>query len=130
MRPAPAAALIGFLAAIAIIAPSSGRAQPEALDVQELLGDCEGAMSGRGSGYDAGFCLGVISGVGSMLSINCEAIRRGLSGPDLPASSPASTVGAATQAFINWARDNPQKWGEDHTTGAILALLEAFPCSE
>ena len=40
----------------------------------------------------------------------------------------APSVGAGSQAFVNWADANPEKWGFEFADGLILATSEAFPC--
>lgn len=63
-----------------------------------------------------------------MLAYNCSSKAEGY-WPLYRAEVPYS-LGAAIQAYINWARSNPHLWGEQSQDGVILALMEAFPCAE
>lgn len=100
-------------------------AEPYDDSVQRGLAECRSAADG-GFSYEAGRCIGVASGVGSMLAVNCYSIGDGYS-PSLKATAPPST-GAAVQAFINWAEDHPERWGDLFAFGMARALVEAFPC--
>jgi hypothetical protein len=45
------------------------------------------------------------------------------------ANTAGVTYGAAVQAFLNWAKDNPAKWGSVPEIGVITAIQETFPCN-
>jgi Rap1a immunity proteins len=38
------------------------------------------------------------------------------------------TVGAAAQAFKNWAQKHPEYWSQVRYLGVLLALQETWPC--
>lgn len=89
------------------------------LEAGETLSDAEIATAVR--------CVAFIRGVGGVLAYNCSSREEGYF-PLYAAEQPPS-LGAAIQAYVNWARSNPEFWGEDAQDGAILALMETFPCS-
>jgi hypothetical protein len=74
----------------------------------------------------AAICTALIRGIGGVLAYNCSSREEGYL-PLYAAEKPAS-LGAAIQAYINWAKANPDFWGEDAQDGVILALMETFPC--
>ena len=93
--------------------------------VQELLRDCEAVGTQR-----ATYCLGLVSGIGWILRLNCDSREVGWKPNPMLSAGGAPTLGAAKQAFMNWARANPQEWSTDAVAGVVLALREAFPCQE
>ena len=107
-------------------------ASQEALSwtVQQVLYSCEsaGTATSYEDVFETGSCLGLVRGVGQMLAYNCSSLENGYH-PLFIAEAPHS-LGAAVQAFTNWARANPDAWGEDATDGIILALMQAFPCTK
>lgn len=78
----------------------------------------------------AGYCSGFIAGVWYMMSINCinEDFREALS-PDFQAGY-VSSPRARVQAFLNWAEDHPEAWGEPMFFGVVNSLSSTFPCEE
>jgi hypothetical protein len=103
---------------------TSSFAQDPAQDVQTMLNDCE---SDKAFGYAA--CLGTVRGTSAVMQLNCSLYRDGAGTVTaLAADSSEATYGAMVQAFINWARANPAKWGTRGEVGIITALRETFPC--
>ena len=93
--------------------------------VQSLLSDCE-APSGS---FDSAYCLGVIQGTRNVMGVLCYEIQQGNAGNSaLAADVSYITLGAARQAFTNWAKDNPQQWDIHGNLGVIMALRNTFPC--
>jgi hypothetical protein len=78
--------------------------------------------------FYGGYCLGVIQGWHWDLAMNCILER------DNPLRSKAAVHGvsliALTQAFINYAKDNPQDWNDLAFGGLTLAFKKYFPCKD
>lgn len=124
-----------FVFAALLAAPASVGAQAiDRWSVQGTLRSCE-ALSRLEAGERlsdaelaaAGECGAFMRGVGTVLVYGCTSKEEGYF-PLYVADAPPST-GAAVQAYINWARANPALWGESAVDGIILALMEAFPCT-
>ena len=103
-------------------------AHAQALTVEEMLPHCETALGEGRKHVMNGWCMGTIEGLGVIMTINCA--EGGVKG-NLPyslsmQSFPSVTAGA--QAFVNWARSNPTRWGERFSFGAAMALSETWPC--
>ena len=116
-----------------ILAGAAASQQPGDWSVQRLLFACEAAATPRSINsaddqYEAALCMGSVRGVGVMLAYNCSSKEEGYL-PLYQADVPPS-LGAAIQAYVNWARENPDMWGEQSQDGIILALMETFPCNE
>jgi len=117
---------------VALIGLGTAESQAEII-VQDMLPGCNAAATMDQSAdnktfNDASFCLGLMLGTMQLMSFNCSAIEAGFSTPpQLRAEMPPST-GAAAQAFVNWAKENPQAWDNHFVSGAIHAIREAFPC--
>lgn len=102
--------------------------------VQAMLYACEDAqaiVAGKSDRsfraiHDAGRCLGFMRGLGVMLAYNCSSKEMGYS-PFYQAAVPPA-LGAVIQAYVNWARANPEMWGEQAQDGALLAIMDTFPC--
>lgn len=90
--------------------------------VQELLDDCESP------GLAEMFCLGVVAGASAVLGANCAAAVADGGATNHFRAEHVGTFGAGQQAFINWARANPARWGQPGVFGMILALEQTFPC--
>ena len=74
--------------------------------------------------FNAGICLGKIEAMMVALYFNCE---RGVIGTRSNALTTSTSV-AVRQAFLNYARDNPQTWEEPSYLGMSKAMAEYFPC--
>lgn len=116
-----------------LMAAQSSTVTAKPLSVGEALLGCEMALSGRiqanPTGDDALYCIGVAEGVLITMDLNCDAAEAGFAVPhSLAAELPPST-GAAIQALLNWARENPARWGDGLPSGFVTILPEAFPCS-
>ena len=75
--------------------------------------------------FSAGLCLGRIEAIMIALYFNCEGGGIGYGSNALK----TSTSVAVRQAFLNYARDNPQTWEEPSYLGMSKAMAEYFPCS-
>ena len=74
--------------------------------------------------FSAGLCLGKIEAMMVGLHFNCEGGGIGYASNALE----TSTSIAVRQAFLNYARDNPQTWEEPSYLGMSKAMAEYFPC--
>ena len=74
--------------------------------------------------FNAGLCLGKIEAMMVGLHFNCEGGGIGYASNALE----TSTSIAVRQAFLNYARDNPQTWEEPSYLGMSKAMAEYFPC--
>ena len=73
--------------------------------------------------YKAGRCGGYIEAMMVTLHFNCtrgDSVRSNA----LTVTSPTALV----QAFVNYARDNPQEWQDPSYFGIGRAAAEYFPC--
>ena len=103
--------------------------QSSATSVQEGRNGCllvENSKPGMSDQqlFSLGVCIGVAEGLVTLLVYNCTLGADGL----IPRTSPPPSIGAAIRNFINWADDNPERWGEDFADGLIIATMETFPC--
>lgn len=120
-----------IMLSVALIGLGTTAAQSQT--VQEMLPGCS-AGAGMDNSVndktynDAQYCLGVMLGTMQLMSFNCSANEAGFSTPPLLQAEMPPNTGAAAQAFVNWARENPQAWGDLFISGAILAIRDAFPC--
>lgn len=90
-------------------------------DVQEMLGYCE---EEKGSNFLSGLCLGRLQGITTVMNYNCQNGGP----PHLSANTDGVSFGAFQQAFLNWARDNPQQWSIPWSHGLMVSIGETFPC--
>ena len=76
--------------------------------------------------FGAGYCLGMIEAWQSNLGTNClfgyedNVLRQ--------ADVKYASLSALTQAFVNYARNNPQDWQTAHVVGLSRAFQQYFPC--
>lgn len=76
--------------------------------------------------FRAGYCLGMIEALQFNLGTNClfgyeDKILR-------QADVKYRSLSALAQAFVNYARDNPQDWQLTGVAGMTKAFEEYFPC--
>lgn len=121
---------------LAILAAPAAWARHEAQhppSVEEMVRPCEAALSGETTGDPemdefAAYCFGVAHGVSVVMIHNCSYAGSS----SLPAQGLASAMApsstAAVQAWVNWARANPAKWGDDFSWSFLPVMEEAFPC--
>jgi hypothetical protein len=95
--------------------------------VQHMLPFCERAVS-QSLDHDSLECLNTLIGVSDMGGLNCAARQNGDQAPAWLSHGDGSTYGAQIQAFINWARANPQSWNLNATAGMAIALSLTFRC--
>jgi Rap1a immunity proteins len=108
----------------------NNRAEAVDMDtVQALYGWCN-------DDREKDICLGYISGVYDTMRLVGAA-----STTEFPGSiavrnamglcpNNSTTYGAAMQVFKNWAERHPEMWSESRGFGVMLALHEAWPCTE
>jgi hypothetical protein len=90
--------------------------------VQELYEDCTAADE-----TSQLVCLHYISGVGDMMAYNANE-KTSTAMACFPAERGKLGVGAAVQAFKNYAAQHPEFWGTPAVFAVIEALREAWPC--
>jgi hypothetical protein len=105
--------------------------------VRELLRDCELTLDVERSGISdtsdteeaisVTRCVSLVKGVTSILSYSCWSFSEGFS--PMFAAEPPPTVEASIQAFVNYARANPDIWLESNVDGVMGAMMTTFPCS-
>ena len=78
--------------------------------------------------FYGGYCMGVIQGWRWDLAMNCmfEPANPLISRADVRDVS----LLALAQAFINYAKENPQDWDMPHLGGLTKAFEKYFPCTE
>lgn len=106
-----------------------------AASTSEVLPKCEAALNLRNANeqdlVDASYCFGMIQGVAQIAGMNCEIAKVAGLKPiaALSHSAPHNTsLGALVQIYVNWARANPEKWGEPAPIGIATSLGEVFKC--
>ena len=98
----------------------------------ELYAACltlEGKQNANLSGselFNAGFCLGAIEARSMELRMRCMFEPDAM--PMLRSRAADQPVPAQVQAFINYARNNPQEWGDPLLGGLAKAFFKYFPC--
>ncbi|WP_417699852.1 Rap1a/Tai family immunity protein [Pseudophaeobacter sp.] len=111
---------IGLLAA----SPSMSAA----LSTGEAYNACQLAAAQNWERGSSSLCLGLIIGVSGMAMMNCQTARSGAAPSDILSAEGGHSYAATTQAFLNWARDNPQNWEWPAANGVAVALSRTFPC--
>jgi hypothetical protein len=102
--------------------------------VRELLRDCELTLDVERSGISdteeaisVTRCVSLVKGVTSILSYSCWSFSEGFS--PMFAAEPPPTIEASIQAFVNYARANPDIWMQSNVDGVLGAMMTTFPCS-
>lgn len=73
-------------------------------------------------------CVGLLSGVAYMMSLNCEVGPQSDPIVRMLSMSGPRTEGALFQTFLNWANANPSRWGERMEVALPVPLAAEFPC--
>jgi len=76
--------------------------------------------------FNAGFCLGSIHARAHELRWRCWFEPNASN--DLRSNAADASVEAQVQAFINYARNNPQEWKVALVSGLAAAFTTYFPC--
>ena len=76
--------------------------------------------------FNAGYCLGAIHARAHELLMRCMFEPDAM--PMLRSRAADQPVPAQVQAFINYARNNPQEWGDPLLAGLAKAFFKYFPC--
>lgn len=106
-------------------------AQSNTLTVQELLDSCEHALGlgeGRTPVRPGWYCVGLVDGVVVGLNLHCQSKSYGNAPEQSLLIGDVPSTGAAMQAFVNWARNNPGQWDMSPNFAMMTALTSAFPC--
>ncbi len=134
----PGVMLVAIVLPLVLSFPSISKAQAglEDFSVRTMLRSCEVAIDFAKSGdlteataeeaLLIGTCFGMARGVGSMLAYACSSKEEGYL-PLYAAGVPHSNE-ALVQAFVNWARENPDMWQEDASDGLLLSTMITWPC--
>ena len=76
--------------------------------------------------FNAGFCMGSIHARVSELGMRCIFEPNASDG--VRSEAVDQSKAAQVQAFINYARNNPQEWGMPLLGGLAKAFTTYFPC--
>lgn len=76
--------------------------------------------------FYGGYCLGIIEAHKSELERNCIFYKDDPYATKAAVSSASLT--ALVQAFVNYAKNNPQDWQMLHLGGLSRAFQQYFPC--
>jgi Rap1a immunity proteins len=109
---------------ISLLLQTSARADG---DVQKLVQEC----GANNPSYDLFYCLGRVGGISDVMGLNGIAMRKQPSFEILQlsiCSNRPPSYGARVQAFTNWARAHPERWGDQDFVGVIVAPRETWPC--
>ena len=72
-------------------------------------------------------CIHYVAGVADMLAL-VGSSSKGSEVRQMLGKCGSGSYGAYVQAFINWADQHPEKWGEHRSFGVAYALTEKWPC--
>ena len=96
------------------------QASDPSMSVQALYTKCTASDN-----YQQMFCAGFFTAtVDNMMVLGAEVSTQPLG----ICSKTAITVGAAVQAFKNWAQKHPEAWGLTRFVGVTWAMQEVWPC--
>src|SRR5580704_9505393 len=113
-----------LLLMLILMAPVCAIAQTPSVDpsqkVQGLYDNCKNSLGSD----DRTFCYAYISGIGDQLSWMGESHAQH---PDIAAICGHPSYGAMTQAFINFAEQNPKAWDWPRIVGVVAALQVNWP---
>jgi len=115
-----------FIAAFAFLITASEKS--EAFTVEEALRSCQSANIAGGilntskKAWSHGICAGALRQASFMMKTSCN------SDAGIFRSKIHPSIGAAWQAFQNWAEDNPQQWNIPFEAGVVDAISQTFPC--
>lgn len=114
-----------------LVAPHITHSQ-EPPSVQTMLPACEALLHSDANSppneFDQAICIGFAVGVSWVTSLNCLTRQDGYRPADFASASPPPTNLATVQAYVNWARANPQRWGDPFDEAMLIAIVETFPC--
>lgn len=113
-------------------AATAGATLTSVTDVQTLLGDCQQPRASTEWSY----CLGVLQGVGSILSANGYLISTGaVQSTDLQkvsicaTDSNSPTGDELITTFVEWATAHPEASSDPDVIGAVQAFAVQWPCA-
>lgn len=117
----------GALLCAAMIAMPA-KAEERTQTVQALYDDCTSSNLVRQD-----FCNGVAHGVGTVMTMLSRDADKAQTAEDRQlilryAACGYWTVGAAVQAFKNWAAKHPERWSDSGQVGVMIAIHETWPC--
>ena len=75
--------------------------------------------------FESGYCVGMMSGIGAVLQINC--FDKSYKGKFATAMN--TNNGQRIRAFLNWADEHPELWTEMDSY-ALLAIATKLPCTK
>jgi len=108
--------------------------KPVFADGSKLLRSCEILLNWSadhpsiGDRYDAGFCLGYISGVYDLNSAYQK--NRKVNNPFFCAPERGVTNGLNASIVINYLEDHPEKLHQGNLDLTLAAFMDAFPCEK
>jgi hypothetical protein len=115
---------IRSLLAAAILTFAVPSANADDRTVQWLYESCQMKDSDR-----YGICVGYIAGIGDLMFAFGANARQS---QDINVSAFSicgnASYAARVQAFVNWAKANPQKWSDPYLFGVAEALRLNWPC--
>jgi hypothetical protein len=117
----------GIFMAMVVVAFALVRPCFAATDVQSLYDLCK--SEDDTAKYP--FCVAYIAGVGDMmqaLGVHPALDRNSEFAPFAICAKPS--YAAMVEAFLNWAKANPQEWGTNRIFGVMLALDQNWPCDK
>lgn len=115
---------------LAIASTVNAKEVPKEYRAERMYNLCKGEVRGEDKGMQSMVCTFRLQGVVSMMIENCMSIVQGFEPMHLFASEIPPSRGAARQAFINFMKTNPDKWGLPWHIAVTMALSESFPCKQ
>jgi hypothetical protein len=97
------------------------QAKDPARSVQDLYAKC----TATGGLYEQSYCAGFFTAsLDTMIVLGTDVSTQAFG----ICPKTTVTVGAAAQAFKNWAQKHPEAWGLQRYLGVSWALQETWPC--
>lgn len=120
---------------LGVASTSSAQSFDPEHSIQGLLKHCEALMlvwknDTMPRSGEPFYCMGMVIGASAVLQTNCDGRSKGFNASKGLSMGQMPNQFAGAQAFINWARANPQHWGLPGAVGMVNALTEAFPCDQ
>lgn len=105
--------------------------EPVLADGSKLLRSCEVLLDwpsepAKGERYEAGFCLGYISGVYDLNASYQKDLK--VPNPYFCAPDRGVTNGQNARILINYLEEHPEKLRQGNLNLTLAAFIDAFPC--
>jgi hypothetical protein len=111
------------LACSVVLASFSMKAAANDQTVQDLYRKCKEPFGS----FENALCIGYVTAIGDAMIVWATKTGESALAKSFSMCGSAS-YGAMIQAFINWAEQHPEEWGQPRVAGVVLALREKWAC--